>query len=870
MSLRQIQKDHVVKAAAEIDQTGVRNTRMNNIYFVQVGSKEYPFKPLMSVAHKYATGQELNSEEFQSNKSNRKYVKETLEFPIISRGDKIPLVIARFNAAFQKYCTACRDTNWLSVHERYKFDFATALFEKVNFDLQTDQQILSFCVAEGKKVNFISLQQRYQDEFISLQDIQIIRELRNGENVSEELIENVTISLPKFSIWLATLLPEKFNTYASNELTSALTYLFDIEDYPKSGFGAFVIAQGLLKTLRNELKKHQAELSEIKSQIFSDSTIREYQWVWFVQDFNLFVLRQILNHQMDIINLGEHSLFKVSHGRENFEEKQVNELLEKKLIVVHGETKAMARASTSQGEEFRSMRVGDYFYLCRASDRIYVIGKITSESQPCELEGYSDGWLQREYEIIKEATSTEPYTAKKKWWTPNFRSTLARISSEELIEANKLLFNKYFNAEIVNRVEKDVNSIKPNNHPMKDYPLNQILYGPPGTGKTYNTVEVAFEIIKGRPRNNYDEAKEFFKNELKKTDAEDRQIDFITFHQSYSYEEFIFGLRPDTDVTSHLSFVNREGIFFRICDRARKNWINSNNPALAEPSFDDVFNVFFAELIEEDKELEVPMKSKGYKFTLTGYDEEKKHFNLRKQSGVTVHNIYIPTLRKLFQGTDEVHLQGMGVYYYPLIAKLKDKAQELKQQTKKEDLKKYVIIIDEINRANISRVFGELITLIEDDKRLGNEHEMEVTLASGGKFSVPKNLYIIGTMNTADKSIALIDIALRRRFQFVKKYPDYTMQGLMYTEFLLELNKQILKEKGADFLLGHSYFMMKKNEEFNLVDVMNNKVIPLLQEYFYNQQSAFLPKLIGEAITVSGISYKVSLDIFNQLTFEKA
>ena len=139
-------------------------------------------------------------------------------------------------------------------------------------------------------------------------------------------------------------------------------------------------------------------------------------------------------------------------------------------------------------------------------------------------------------------------------------------------------------------------------------------------------------------------------------------------------------------------------------------------------------------------------------------------------------------------------------------------------------------MIDEINRANISKVFGELITLLEDDKRLGADNELKISLPNGEKdFGVPPNLFIIGTMNTADKSIALIDVALRRRFEFIGKYPEYKDLNLDETSLLQKINATIYeKKKSADYLIGHAYFMKKLSIE----NVLRSKVVPLLMEYF--------------------------------------
>jgi 5-methylcytosine-specific restriction endonuclease McrBC GTP-binding regulatory subunit McrB len=162
---------------------------------------------------------------------------------------------------------------------------------------------------------------------------------------------------------------------------------------------------------------------------------------------------------------------------------------------------------------------------------------------------------------------------------------------------------------------------------------------------------------------------------------------------------------------------------------------------------------------------------------------------------------------------------------------------------------------NEINH-NISRVFGELITLIEEDKRYGGKIPMRVTLPSGDSFIVPSNLYIIGTMNTADKSIALLDIALRRRFEFVPKYPDYTIAGVHESETLLLLNKAIQSRKGYDFTIGHAYFM---GDDYTLENTLNKKVIPLLLEYFMNNEDEVI-KIFKEAnITIGGWPLKMIL-----------
>jgi 5-methylcytosine-specific restriction protein B len=353
--------------------------------------------------------------------------------------------------------------------------------------------------------------------------------------------------------------------------------------------------------------------------------------------------------------------------------------------------------------------------------------------------------------------------------------------------------------------------------------LNQILYGPPGTGKTYRTRQIAYEIIKGEQPENNKAAIQLFK-ELK-----GEQIEFVTFHQNYSYEDFVQGLRPNTEDNQGLSFKLHNGIFYKIAKRAKENYLKSiNSTKEIEVSFEDVFDELCKPL-ENDEEVAIQMKQAV--FHITNIDGNRIEF--RKQSGGTGHVLLIPVLKSLYLETTKYSKAGLGVYYNPLVDELRRVADEFKSNIQPEPLKNYVLIIDEINRANISRVFGELITLLEPSKRFGQDEELEVQLPSGDRFVVPPNLYVIGTMNTADKSIALLDIALRRRFDFVPVFPDMKWVDDKYRSFFDALNTKIAEMKSPDFTIGHSYFMEINGEE-GIEKVMNNKVIPLLSEYFMN------------------------------------
>ncbi len=386
------------------------------------------------------------------------------------------------------------------------------------------------------------------------------------------------------------------------------------------------------------------------------------------------------------------------------------------------------------------------------------------------------------------------------------------------------------------------------------HPLNQIIYGPPGTGKTYNTINYALSIIEGKT---LDEINSQDRTELLKqynSYKDNGQIEFITFHQSYAYEDFIQGLRPDTkNANGSLSFELKDGIFKIIADSALNNYkasVQAPEGSGGKAPFRKVFESYFKELFEGEVEfVEIKMKKASYKIVEIG----EKSILFEKQSGKTDHTLSISSLSNMYD-KEAFTLKtkgGLEAYYMPLMNELLKHAKKISKQIAKENLKEYVIIIDEINRANISRVFGELITLIEDDKRYGQTSEMTATLPSGETFCVPPNLHIIGTMNTADKSIALIDIALRRRFEFVKLYPDKELVAKKYKELFNSINNQIVEQKGPDFQIGHAYFMEKQGQEFNLKDVMNKKVIPLLYEYFMNDSDE-----VNSTLNTAGIKTK--------------
>lgn len=469
-----------------------------------------------------------------------------------------------------------------------------------------------------------------------------------------------------------------------------------------------------------------------------------------------------------------------------------------------------------------------YTLSLEETDFVIKIDTVGQNSIRSAYESYRGDWDNSE--IVFFISSDEVLTMN---WDSFTKRTIQELQKLEphYLKLQNILFQS--NDSIPLKDNDSVNAIQ--KRPTMN-PRNIILYGPPGTGKTYHTIDLSVSLTKGitegTTANSQDhEANKKRFNELKK----EGQIEFITFHQNYSYEDFMVGLRPHTEGMA-LAFKEHKGIFYKLCKLAEENFLSSSDKGYAkEPTFEEVFYTFLQPLIDEEKAIEVKMKTNGWSFHITGNVADGQRLQFRKQNGGTGHDLVISTIKRIYEGNHQFSQQGLGSYYYPLNDRLHQIAEQLKKHVNT-DLKQYVLIIDEINRANISRVFGELITLLEDDKRISMPHELRITLPNGEKeFGIPPNLHVVGTMNTADKSIALVDIALRRRFEFVGKYPNYEAKD-NYTQemadLLKKLNTNIFSAKNtADFLIGHAYFM--KGEAIKTV--IQNKIIPLLMEYFNNR-----------------------------------
>lgn len=432
--------------------------------------------------------------------------------------------------------------------------------------------------------------------------------------------------------------------------------------------------------------------------------------------------------------------------------------------------------------------------------------------------------------------------------------------------------------------------------------LNTILYGPPGTGKTYSTIDNALQIV--APEEYQDTVLKFaadaieqrreivklFNKYLVKSKSGDQldwtttrgKIAFCTFHQSFSYEDFIEGIKPNTD-GKDISYTIQDGVFKLMCSLASKGNVSSSKieiptnarfTKLKVPTADDLQNCISNNVIGIKEGVSGPALA-YFKTSLN--TTNAKHVVLVTHDNVNVNaiglvksdakadtNSHFKLVRDVDWISSNCIIPLSSIYDADINEDIIDALDERavkkiieEQLISKAQNDNHVLIIDEINRGNVSQIFGELITLIESDKRRDTDNELSVILPySKQSFSVPKNLYLIGTMNTADRSVEALDTALRRRFDFIELPPVYSkldgkklkLNGKDFTKIkdvLETINERLKVLLTKDHQIGHSYFL-KINSNISIQDVFKNNIIPLLQEYFYGD-FAKICMVLGES-----------------------
>ncbi|MGV8088104.1 MAG: McrB family protein [Methanomicrobiales archaeon] len=424
---------------------------------------------------------------------------------------------------------------------------------------------------------------------------------------------------------------------------------------------------------------------------------------------------------------------------------------------------------------------------------------------------------------------------------PIFKFSAYSNDNERL---EKFLHDKPTNKQIFKKTNKISESFKTKKQ--------VILYGPPGTGKTYSSVIKAHEIIFG----NKDDTITYriLQDKLRKQPKSTIDLSQLTWIQAIilAFDEInkeklqVDEIKNSKIIQDFISYKNSQYISNTI-------WALLQEESKLDSITVKLKNKSGREYFDKDTESNWYLTEKGKEFqqNLINDLQESPETSDSQFSFITFHQSFsyedfVEGIRPELNHADESSI----------VYRVKDGIfKEICKKALKDPGNNYVLVIDEINRGNISKIFGELITLLEDNKRIGEREEIIVRLPySNESFGVPGNVYIIGTMNSTDKSIALVDIALRRRFHFERLTVDYELiQNSDAKAFLRELNSIICALKNADYEIGHYYFMnIPVNDPGNqeLKQVFSNQILPLLEEYFFNDWEALATILGRDAITI--------------------
>ncbi len=571
------------------------------------------------------------------------------------------------------------------------------------------------------------------------------------------------------------------------------------------------------------------------------------------------------------------AIWKLSHGNPPvFTDAERLQFRNESLAVMDRNTNAPgpgAQQKGKQGKDFAEAPVGTLFFLCHGNSP-QLIGQLTSEATPCAK---GDGWLQRSYRVLKPAQRNDRYTSNSKMWSPQGNSTFWQVGANDLPEFESTLLKPYFGTDLAElaalagepiEVTGPGGGISPVPAPVAakaskpvGAPLNRIYYGPPGTGKTFTLTRLL--------KKDYEQAMHSVSPEEWRNQVIAEKIAVLKWWEGAAAALYDLGGKAKVAEIAEHRFI----LAITAANGSNRNvrqtlWRTLQNhtvdesttvkmkkrlsPAVFDKTSDSVWQFAgdwqdaCADLIALVDQLKA-----GQQDAVT----------VQRYSFVTFHQSYgyeefVEGLRPVLNGdadAGEVEYEiRPGVF------------KELCRKARQAPDQRFAMVIDEINRGNISKIFGELITLIEADKRDpldGTPPPAEVTLAySGEKFSVPANVDVIGTMNTADRSLALLDTALRRRFDFVALMPDTRpepdstdpdsapLAGLVVTlesgiidirRMLERMNERIEALYDRDHCIGHAYFTHLRNkadgqERFEaLSDTFRNRIVPLLEEYFF-------------------------------------
>ena len=711
-----VQIEHIIKGIKDFEEKGLPNGfGPSSTYDLVFEDKKYPPKAIMAYANYHAEGRKIESYFKGGIGTDCFNAFERNGFQVIKKQKK---GILKIKNLIENYKRALLEDNWLYA-ELYKFEWANWLNERIDFEVQTDEKILELCLAsqnenytDSKGVQFIKQGARKKlSKYIGIEDIKIFRSFYKNLELQNIDYSNRNMSFPILSCWMSIFAPNSIFPASRTSFADIVKNIFSTKiKYSKIDF--VIAMQNPMQAIGNILLENE-DIIDFVSQKLHKSELSQLDLNWLTQDFFLFVDR--------------HPNLLESITETTEEEKEQKIMLNRTPInqILYGppgtgktfylkeqlfDRYTSKQTSITKEQHFESVVSGCSWWQ--------VIAIALLDLRKSKVSGiFEHKWVQ------KKASLSNSKTIRPTLWGQLQSHTIdtcafVNVSSRQ----QPLIFNKTEDS-FWQILEEEVKELVPELFDIKDSVEN---YNPD-------------------PDNSI------------------KHYDFVTFHQSFAYEDFIEGIKPvlpeNEEETKDLGYIIVDGVFKNLCTKAK------NDPA-----------------------------------------------------------------------------------------------------------NRYAIFIDEINRGNVSAIFGELITLIETDKRSGAKNELNIKLPySKTVFSVPSNLDIYGTMNTADRSVEALDTALRRRFEFKEMMPDLNViedeevDAILLKDVLKKINQRIELLVDRDHTIGHSYFV-DVNTSKKLANAFNNKIVPLLQEYFYGDYGK-IGLVLGKGFVDKQINDKVN---FADFTYENA
>ena len=635
--------------------------------------------------------------------------------------------------------------------------------------------------------------------------------------------------------------------------------------------GSVALARRIVEKTKCPVLETDAETSKFWPILYTgrgaDSSM-EGTYVWRLRSELSAALDQVDLSKIPLYAEVSPSIWKISHGTDATGISEFNKRVfeKRKVVVVHSQTKAKATSKVTQGQSFmEAVRKGDYFYLCYGSS-IQLLGQFTSE-KPVPNPEMKEGWYEREYQVIAKSKDTAAYTGAKKWWTPNDNSTCIKVAEDEKLQFEELILQPYFGISLdeLFGTAKEKHSywwlkVNPKIRSFSDWKLdeeqNYTLYNENGHKRKIfqnfldakvGDIVIGYEadpvnkiVALARITQGNDGEKLYFKN----TEGLSVPIEYAALRECRELDKMEFFAQPNGSL-----FKLTKGEYDCIMDMIREeNPLRQPDAVVTKYTKQDFLKaVYMTE--ERYHVLEALLRNK-MNVILQGAPGVGKTFTAKKLAYsmmgekddsriglVQFHQNYsYEDFIMGYRPDGEGFKLTEGIFY------------RFCQTAANHPDKDYFFIIDEINRGNMSKIFGELLMLIEKDYR-----GSKATLAySGMPFSVPENLYIIGMMNTADRSLAMIDYALRRRFSFFEMEPGFHSEGFQkyqagfgnetfnaLIDQVKALNKEIAEDPslGRGFRIGHSYFCGRKAGECTtdwMRSVVEFDILPMLSEYWFD------------------------------------